>query len=64
MNTGTREVGISREGKSLANGCCKEYETALDYALMYRYLRNEAPKNICVVTMFIFSSEKLIMKES
>lgn len=65
MNTGTREVGISREGKSLANGCCKEYETALDYALMYRYLRNEAPKNICVVTMFIYTSEKLYyMKES
>lgn len=57
-------MDISREGKSLANACCKDYEAALDYALMYRYLRNKAVKNIYVVTMFIYTREKLIMKES
>lgn len=63
MNIGIREVGISWEGKLLVNGCCKEYEIVLDYVLMYCYLCNEVLKNICVVIMFIYMSEKLIMKE-
>ena len=64
VKTCTRELDITREGKSLANGRCKEYDRALNCALMYRYLLNKAAKNICVVRMFIYTSEKLIMKES